>query len=129
MNSYEKRALAAQAKIVHSRGICEMCGRPATYDNPLEEHHIDGRKNYATKFMPELAMLLHSHCHRYDPEKAPHKNPQGFENWLQENRPETYELWQSLRHKIVYWFEIDLKEICRDLERREAAAERLSRVA
>lgn len=129
MNNYEKRAMAAQAKIVHSRGVCEMCGKPAEYSNPLEEHHIDGRRNLATKFMPELAMLLHLNCHKNNPQRAPHKNPEGFKLWLAEYYPDRYELWQSLTHKIVHWFEIDLKQICHDLEKQAKAIRTFSEAA
>ncbi|MDD5328048.1 MAG: hypothetical protein PHY02_09605 [Phycisphaerae bacterium] len=98
-----------------------MCGKPGEYGNPLEFHHIDGRENYATMFLPELSMLLHLHCHKNDPEKAPHKNQPGFEIWLSETYPEKYLLWQSLRYKNVRWFEIDFKQIRINLEARANA--------
>jgi len=119
MSGFESRAVTAWGRLIHAifGHKCAMCGTAGEPGNPLEAHHIDGGNNLLTKFLIELGILLCQNCHKNDPEKAPHKNSEGFEIWLATKFPDKYTLWQSLRYKMVMWYEIDIKEICKNLEK------------
>lgn len=112
--NYVKRAMAAWGKIIHYQfgNCCAVCGKKY---GRIEAHHIAGRKNYAVQFETKLGILLCEECHRTG-KNAAHRNPETFLKWLKSNYPTKYSLYQKLRHKIVYWFEIDIKQICLDLE-------------
>ena len=113
MSSCESRAMSLWGKLIHSifRHRCAMCG--STY--MLEAHHIAGRRSLAVRYAIKLGILLCQYCHKEAP-NAPHKHPTAFFKWLRRNYPERYELYVSLKNKIVRHYEIDMKEICRELE-------------
>ena len=114
MTNYERRAMKALRIIAFTevRGVCAM---PGPHEGVSELHHIGGRDN-ACKYVPELAIKLCAHHHKYK-QFAPHVNNKLFLGWLEFNYPEKYTMYLKLRYARVHNRDMDMKQIVADLEK------------
>lgn len=113
MTDCERRAMRALRIIAFAevRGVCAM---PGPHEGPAEMHHIGGRDN-ACKYVPELAIKLCEHHHKYK-QFAPHVNNKLFLFWLEFNWPKKHAMYLKLRYARVHKRDMDMKKICEELE-------------
>jgi len=74
---------------------CDICGK-----SPIEAHHLISRANTATRHSIENGIGLCCNHHKWDNKLSAHGAPLAFTEWLQENRPDTWE-WCSENKYLV----------------------------
>jgi len=87
------------SNVIRQVGECEMCrrrgikGEKQGWTNLYAHHLIE--KSYGRKYRHDLSngICLCTPCHKWDRDKAPHQNKNGFKEWMKENRPGQYEWW------------------------------------
>lgn len=91
---------------LRARGVCEVCG---SREN-LNAHHIEGRRNRATRYDLRNGVSLCAGHHVMYKESA-HESPIWFVEWLKVHRNADYYHIQTLRHEITEWSEDSLQEM------------------
>ena len=89
-------------QIQHQRWkSCAVCGSPA-----VEIHHLIRKAHSITRteLMNGFGLCIE---HHKGSELSPHGTPEAFEEWLRDNRPETYYWLKHNRYKVgrVDWKE------------------------
>lgn len=118
MTYYEQRAmtLGRQIALAESNYQCTMINSHEPCEGPLERHHIGGRGN-ACVYVPEL-QIIHCTHHHHHALFAPHNNKRLYLSWLELNWPEKYAWYMELKDKVVKKRDMDMKQICEDLQKR-----------
>jgi hypothetical protein len=88
---------------------CEVCGSVES----LNAHHIEGRRNEATRYDLKNGVCLCSGCHVFRKQSA-HQSPLWFVEWLKEHRNTDYYYIMTKRNEVRQWAETELKEILED---------------
>jgi len=79
----------------------------------LEAHHLIGRDHKHSRHRIENGILLCSLHHKYCTKISAHKAPLAFAEWLQENKPETWQWCSENKHVIC---KPDYKQSYEDLK-------------
>ena len=74
---------------------CAVCGK-----QPVEAHHLISRANTATRHAIENGIGLCALHHKWCNKLSAHGAPLAFSEWIQENKPETWE-WCSRNKNLV----------------------------
>jgi hypothetical protein len=83
--------------------IHEIYGECAIGENcagNLEAHHLITRSNVGTRHSIENGILLCSKHHKYCTKISAHMAPLSFSEWLQQNKPETWQ-WCSENKRVI----------------------------
>lgn len=94
---WRKKADLMWSNVIRQVGECEMChrqgirGEKQGWTNLYAHHLIE--KSYGRKFRHDVSngISLCAYCHKWDALKSPHRNRDGFREWLKEHRPGQYQ--------------------------------------
>jgi len=79
------------------------CAMTSTLGGDLNAHHLIPREYPQTQYDLRNGMCLNSYYHVRCPERAPHKNPQGFLQWLEDEYPQIahwyYTTFEAIRYQ------------------------------
>ena len=76
-------------------GRCQFCGNPGN-----NVHHLVGRRNRSTRWLPSNGLLLCPGCHTFRTNSF-HQDPMGTMDWFKKNHPDRYVEVMGIKNKIL----------------------------
>lgn len=98
----------AWSQVIRSKGICERCGRS---DGVLHAHHIVGRRNHRTRWLPQTGCCLCYRDHRWA-----HEEPLEFADWIRAHRPNDVAYLESVKNEISHYSDPDKRVMLESLQ-------------
>jgi len=103
-----RKCMKLWGEIIHKKGKCEVCGKKEN----LQAHHFIGRRNLTLRYEVRNGVLLCALHHKLGRQSA-HEDPQWFNAWMMQNRPDDYNyVWE---HKEKLSPNLDYEKIRKDL--------------
>lgn len=98
---------------------CSICASLNEAQEPtlLNAHHLISRRSFKYRWNTENGILLCPKHHEFDLNLSAHTSPWSFEQWMQKNRRQQYEIWLINRNDLNYDWKINYDEIYYNLEK------------